>query len=1050
MPFSFLKCIKKRLFVHLTIVILPFQIHLVAQTTTIKKFTTAEGLSNDDVRDIHEDRFGYKWVSTGHGLNKYDGYNFEVFRHNPQDAYSLQANSQGRIFEDLPGNIWVTLDIGGVNKYDRASRKFFFYNYNNEQPNHLNNFVKTMVFDSKGRGWVGTQKEVNLIDESLQKFVPVSVVGKEEINVLSIYESNTRQIWVTAIEGVFLYSDSLNQFEPVESNGFPIKGAYLPIEIGDSLWLAVFNEGVYRVHTSNQQVSKVNVDLLGSWISNVFQTSDGSLTISVPERGIYQYVDDGWKEVIIPDFETSQLLVAHENPKSSEFLIVTTNNEAFRLRSDGVLEKIIKSDFKLSTFWLDNREATIWLGSRGGGVIQASSKPNFFDIIDWKDDDKLGHSTHARIVGKTTDGGVYLSTEKGLIAVDAENQKVQLVLDYSTKDFYHYIRLLRDNGENIMLATDDGFFFLDKKTKALRGPSVTISGIVSDFLYDSNDSLWVIVNEQLFKQTPNGFTSTREWADVPVQFKAAQGRKLFVDSEETMWLATVREGMFRIREENGAYDVKQFKYSGVRASGFLSQTVNEIFEDADSHLWIGGFSSGLMEFDRQNETWISHTPKGSMPIPNIQSIEQANDGALWISSINGLHSYWPAKRQFKHYTIHNGLPGNTFRFHSSTKTETGKMFFGSTEGITYFDPSEVKGDMSYPDIQIESVRLFDEQVEKDRPIQQIDELEFRYNQNFIGFDFIAIDYLNPNDVVYSYKLEGVDDSWSNSTKLRSVNYASLSPGTYTFKVRAGRDAGDWGPVEASLTIEILSPFWQRWWFYSILFVFICSLLYAIHQYRVQRKIQRLSFMESTRKKAAADFHDEMGNKLTRIALFSEVLERQINGSNPDAAAYVEKIKHNSRNLNNSMRDFLWALDPKKDSAYDLASMLKDFGEELFDKTSIAFSVDQIPTVLQGVNLTMDWKRHLIMTFKEAMHNVLKHAEAKNVSLSFNYKNDRIEIVLTDNGKGFDLEKHHEGYGLRNMKSRVNELAANIEIQTKIESGTKVIFSGKPSISESRV
>ncbi len=1050
MRFSFLKRIQKLLFACLITGFFVCKTDLVAQTTTIKNFTTAEGLSNDDVRDIHEDRFGYKWISTGHGLNKYDGYNFEVFRHNPQDAYSLQANSQGRIFEDVLGNIWVTLDIGGVNKYDRASGKFFFYNYDKERPNHLNNFVKTMVFDTQGRGWVGTQKGINLIDESSQKFTPVSILGHEEVNVLSVYEDKVGRIWVTAIEGVFIYSGSLNQFEPVENNGVPIKGAYLPVEIGDALWLAVFDEGVYKVQTSDLQVSKVQVNSYGSWISNVFETSDHSLAISIRGVGIYKYVDGAWQEVIIPDFETSQLLVAHGNPKGSELLIVTTENEAFSLRAGGALEKVIKSDFTLSAFWLNNREPALWLGSRGGGVVQASSKSNFFDIIDWKDHDKLGDAMYARIVGRSTDGGIYLSTGKGLLLFNPLDQNVGLVFSYSENDFHHFIRLLKEEEERIILATDDGFFFFDKKAKLFTGPSSAIPGRVSDFLYDDHDSFWVIADERLLKQTPTGFENTREWDNVPAQFKSAQGRKLFIDSEGSMWLATIREGMFRIRENNGSYDVKQFKYSGVRESGFQSQTINDIYEDAESRLWIGGFSSGLMEFDRQKETWISHTPKGSMPIPNIQSIEQADDGALWVSSINGLHSYRPEKRQFKHYTTHNGLPGNTFRFHSSIKTESGTLFFGSTEGIMYFNPREVKDDLTYPDIQIESVRLFDEQVQRDRPIQQIDRLEFRYNQNFIGFDFIAIDYLNPNDIVYSYKLEGADDSWSNSTKLRSVNYASLSPGTYTFRVRAGRNAGDWNPVETSLTIQVLSPYWQRWWFYSIVFVIMCSLLYAIHQYRVQRKIQRLSFMESIRKKAAADFHDEMGNKLTRIALFSEVLERQINGSNPDATAYVEKIKHNSRNLNNSMRDFLWALDPKKDSAYDLASMLKDFGEELFDKTSIAFSVDQIPTVLQGVNLTMDWKRHLIMTFKEAMHNVLKHAEAKNVSLSFNYRNDQIEIVLTDDGKGFDLEQHHEGYGLRNMKSRVNELAASFEIQTKIAFGTKVIFSGKPSISESRV
>lgn len=1046
MPFRFWKLTFFTLFCVLQLV----PEYLVAQTITAKKLSSAQGLSNDDVRDIHEDKFGYKWISTGHGLNKYDGYTFEVFRHNPQDPYSLQANSQGRLFEDHDGNIWVTLDIGGINKLDRASSKFHFYNYSSQHPDHLNNFVKLMAFDQKGRAWVGTGHGINLLDQEARSFIPSKVDGHEQVNVLQIFESLAGRIWIGTTEGLFLFNETNETFEPVEHQGQSIVNTVGLVEVADSLWAVTFNEGVYHINSTNHEVKKI--DTPDDWIiNNAFLNADKFLTISVRSEGIFKFTEGTWSSVEAQGLGKERFLMAHGSQANNEYLIITFDNEAFFMEDGAAPRSLIDSDFNLSAFWMSENDLSLWMGTRGEGLYQVTNQAMSFDVVTWNENKNLGSSKYAGLFGKTLDGNLLLTTEKGLVEYDVESKKAKSVFTYEEENLAYAITYLLDEPTSILVGTENGFFRFDKEKKQLtRDIGLHTPGRVVDFKYDAERNLWTIVNGSLINLGGITYTAIADVEGVPELFKTAQGRKLFIDSEGVIWMATVREGMFRIRADGDSYQVKQFKYSGVRSSGFLSQTINDIFEDDQSRLWIGGFSSGLMEFDRQREEWITHTPEGAMPIPNVQSIEQADDGALWISSINGLHRYRPEERQFKHYTVYNGLPSNTFKLQTSINSKSGLLFFGSTEGVTYFDPLEIKDQDSDLQVQVESVRLFDELVRKDKPIQEVERLRFRYNQNFIGFDFLAIDDLNPNEIVYSYRLEGVDESWSNGTKSRSVNYASLSPGTYIFRVRSGRDSGDWAPQEASITIEILSPFWQMWWFYILVFVLICSALYGIHHYRVKRKIQRLSFMESIRKKAAADFHDEMGNKLTRIALFSEVLERQMNGSSPESASYVQKIKDNSRNLNNSMRDFLWALDPKKDSAYDLASMLKDFGEELFDKTTIAFSADQIPKELQEITLTMDWKRHLIMTFKEAMHNVLKHAEASNVSLNFEYKNDLLEILLRDDGKGFSLEEKYDGYGLRNMKSRVKELSGELKIESEGNMGTTVQFSGKPSIKNSKV
>ena len=229
---------------------------------------------------------------------------------------------------------------------------------------------------------------------------------------------------------------------------------------------------------------------------------------------------------------------------------------------------------------------------------------------------------------------------------------------------------------------------------------------------------------------------------------------------------------------------------------------------------------------------------------------------------------------------------------------------------------------------------------------------------------------------------------------------------------------------------------------------LIALLWGMHAYRVSIKVQRMRALERVRKNTAADFHDELGHKLTIISLFGEILKQQLNGSSITNQPHLNKIISTANSLYYSMKDLLWVLDPEKDSVYDLILLLKDFGDELFDKTGIAFRTEGINNLMQEFILPMDCKRHLVLIFKEVMNNSLKHAHCKNTILSANLKDNILYLTFVDDGKGFDISQGSEGHGISNVHDRARKIDASLEIQSD-SNGTQIRLSCQLSVNPNR-
>jgi signal transduction histidine kinase len=206
------------------------------------------------------------------------------------------------------------------------------------------------------------------------------------------------------------------------------------------------------------------------------------------------------------------------------------------------------------------------------------------------------------------------------------------------------------------------------------------------------------------------------------------------------------------------------------------------------------------------------------------------------------------------------------------------------------------------------------------------------------------------------------------------------------------------------------------------------------------KIIEKAAEEKMRSKVAADFHDELGNRITKISLFSEIGKSKYKENSEKMLEYLNKINDNANKLYNETRDFIWHLDPQRDTLYDLIMRLKTFGDELFDGSQIIYRVENLTNELKSVQLSMDYRQHILRIFKEGLHNTLKYSKCDNVGLDIAIDTKVVKIKLSDDGIGFNISGIREGTGLVNMKNRAQAIGAELEIISETGKGTRIILA----------
>jgi len=371
---------------------------------------------------------------------------------------------------------------------------------------------------------------------------------------------------------------------------------------------------------------------------------------------------------------------------------------------------------------------------------------------------------------------------------------------------------------------------------------------------------------------------------------------------------------------------------------------------------------------------------------------------------------------------------------SSSFTRIGnQIVFGFRNGYAYFTPDlKIDSIPSAPEIEEVNVNNrhillpFSADKGEDKPV-------FNHSENSINIAFTAFLFNNPDHINFRYRL-GTNSGWQYAEDQRRANYAQLEPGDYTFYVQSGNKNGAWNSHSASISFVITPPYWETWWFRTVVALVIAFALYRLYRYR----IKHILAIERIRERIASDFHDDIGSALSSISIFSEVADKQLKEQLPaeKTREVISHISFHSRAMLDAMDDIIWAVNPQNDHFNDLAIRMREFAIPLLEARNIRFEIDINESIL-NTRIKMEARKNIFLIFKECINNLLKHAACTSMKLSVGKSNGQLEFVISDDGKGFDADALSSRNGLKNMRKRAQEIGSKISIRSQPGNGTMI-------------
>ncbi|MCI0694705.1 histidine kinase [candidate division KSB1 bacterium] len=1062
----------------LLLIILCLAAALPAQNDEMKfeRISLEQGLSQCSITAIIQDHHGFLWFGTEDGVNRYDGYGFTIFKYDPYNPNALSDNLVTAVYEDRTGTIWVGTHAGGLNKYNPGNKTFIHYQHDPQNPASLSHdFVTAICEDRFGALWVGTRggglNEFDREKNVFHRYFP-NMADKAALNdsfVTAIYEDRSGTLWIGTASG------GLNRFEREKktfarychdpeqagslSDDYVTAICETDDEPGSALWIGTLECGLNKLDRRTGRFSH--------YMANM--ADPGSLSSNFILK-LYKTLEHGNSVLWIGTANGLDKL----NIRSNTFTHVrNAPNDPHSLSNNSV------------SAICQDRSGILWVGTDGGGLNKFDRKKKRFNHFanDPNKKNSLGENSIWALCEDPGAAGRILwigAGNSGLVKFDRQANTFKHyrhdpanLNSLSHNAVFEIYADPDDAGKVLWIGTDNGLNKFDTRQERFtlyrRDPnnphSLSANGIRVIYK-DRFGMLWIGTTNGLnmLDRKTGRFTRYVHDPDNPRSLGNNRALCFGEDRWGRLWIGT-RNGLYLFDRESETFT--PYRHDPMNSNSLSRDMVDAIFSDSTGNLWLGTYGGGLnrltspapgsaaSESGNAKAVFTCFTEKNGLANNVVYSILPDARGNLWLSTNRGLSKFNPRTESFKNYDPTDGLQSYEFNASAYHRGPRGEMFFGGNNGFNCFFPENIKDNEHAPAVVITAFKKFDRVVEFDRDIADLDAMILSADDDFIAFEFVALDYTNPQNNKYAYQLDGFDETWIYCGARRYASYTNLNPGKYVFRVKASNNDGVWNEVGYAVTITIKPPFWQTWWFALLSTGSLIGAAVVFYKYKMKYQIRRALEMEGVRtlenervrKQVADDFHDELGQKLTNMTLFAEILKRNLNGIAKENANYLDKIRETSATLSIGVRNFIWALDPEQDSLYDLAIYLKDSGDEIFDKTGIHFRARGILPELERVKLPMNWRRHLTLIFKEGMNNILKHAACKNVTLEIALKHDSLIIALSDDGKGFKGNGQNgangeSGRGLNSMSNRAAKLQGEIRVITYLGRGTTIQFRGK--------
>ncbi|NLU38751.1 MAG: hypothetical protein GXX78_07660 [Bacteroidales bacterium] len=1103
------------LFTFLVLLLLSFSLNIRGQNRMIfDQITTKDGLSNGIIYDIMRDSYGFMWFCTEDGLNRYDGYSFKVFRSESKDANITRNIQFNSITQDQFGRIWVATS-DGLYFYDNNSetiKQFVRYNKLTENSFFLDQTAVKTFIDSRGYLWVGTF--YGLIKIDIRK-PDIKQITKSDIHLFYVEEPEpSRRISNDAIKSIVEDKDG-------------------------KIWISNDSPYLDCYDHNTESFSHILVDM-----PRILQWKNITLYLQIDEKDNFVIYTRGLGIVYwdrrLNTF--SEFQIPGEKNKSVKLfnahnMLLDKNNRLW-IGSDGNglyvydpakgtcehYEKSVHDQSNLSSNAIysiyEDIDGTIWVGTYLSGVNKyANSKTQWGVHYSNPYSNTSLNSDKVTNFCEDNNGDIWISTDGG--GVNKWDRKNHVFKSFTQKDGLTVnatMSLLCDEANRLWIGTyNGGLNILNINTGLVQkifyepeDPSSINSNSPWGFAKDKWGNMWIAtVNSglNLLKHGESSFVSYTNTENLSIgsnQISSYSLTYLFIDKKSRLWIGTesglnmVDLTLVDFSKEKPKLNFNHFIASATENS-ISNDRISYISEDSKGIIWIGTKGAGLNALNTETMKFTTFTVSDGLPHNIINGILFDDDDNLWISTNYGISFFDRRKNQFHNFSSSDGLQSDLFYKTACFKTSDGMMLFGGINGFNAFYPSSIQ--IKQPNLvaTITGFDLFSQRIEAGdsidgkvllkKPVYETDTIFLNYKQNNISFEFSTLNYLSPDRVIFSYKLDDFDKEWVTTTAdYRIAKYTNLNPGEYVFKVRVKTPGYEWTDQFSAITVIISPPFWQTIWFMMFLVLFFSILFFLIYFIRIrtlqhqkkalekavdlktsqlQGAINQLKEANSTKDKFMSIIAHDLINPLQTIMGLSELLlDERDKAESTNRNAIIKSINLSSNDLFNLLENLLhWSRSERGLLEYvpqnvdlsveltKIVSLLAPTARNKEISLELKLPANEACMAKADVNFVNTIVRNLIS-------NAIKFSHEKEV-IVIDVQEDRNQFVISiiDQGVGmseekmaqlFDKGKHittvgtkneiGTGLGLLLVKELVEKQEGKLNVNSSVGEGSTFSFT----------